>query len=70
MLYPGRKRGVPAIHMIVAEFRSWALANGRQDILRGVPPYTEGKMGYTGLVAAFRDSAQHSGRLDLLEAVP
>ena len=69
-LYPDSKRGVPAIHMIIAEFRSWALAHGRQDILDGVPPYTESKPEYTERVSEFRVWAQHSGRPDLLAAVP
>ena len=56
--------------MIIAELRAWALANGRQDIVAGVPPYTEDKPLYETRVKQFRERARANGQDDLLMAVP
>ena len=73
VLYPENERGVPAMHMIIAELRQWAIDNGRQDILDGVPPYckeSRPKLGYENRVTKFREQAR-SQQLDrLLTAVP
>ena len=71
-LYPDRKWGVPAIHMVVSELRQYAKANNRTDILEAVPPYTDPrpKLGHEARVASLRAKALAEGRQDVLDAVP